>query len=87
MLSIVDAKPPAPAQLRSLSSSDLGVITWRVANFKERIREYVGIDPYTTRDPLEPNDDYDYSIVLDRKNLISDFAKSSKERCSTATLE
>ena len=69
MLSIVDAKPPAPAQLRSLSSSDLGVITWRVANFKERIREYVGIDSYTTRDPLEPNDDYDYSVVLDRKNL------------------
>ena len=69
MLSIVDAKPPAPAQLRSLSSSDSGVITWRVANFKERIREYVGIDPYTTRDPLEPNDDYDYSVVLDRKNL------------------
>ena len=69
MLSIVDAKPPAPAQLRSLSSSDLGVITWRVAYFKERIREYVSIDPYTTRDPLEPNDDYDYSVVLDRKNL------------------
>jgi len=69
MLSIVDAKPPTPAQLRSLSSSDLGVITWRVADFKERIREYVSIDPYTTRDPFEPNDDYDYSIVLDRKNL------------------
>ena len=69
MLSIVDAKPPSPAQLRSLSSSDLGVITWLVANFKERIREYVSIDPYTTRDPLEPNDDYDYSVVLDRKNL------------------
>lgn len=69
MLSIVDAKPPTPAQLRSLSSSDLGVITWRVADFKERIREYVDIDPYTTRDPFEPNDDYDYSIVLDRKNL------------------
>jgi hypothetical protein len=69
MLSIVDAKPPTPAQLRSLSSSDLGVITWQVANFKVRIREYVGIDPYTTRDPFEPNDDYDYSVVLDRKNL------------------
>ena len=69
MLSIVDAKPPTPAQLRSLSSSDLGVITWRVADFKERIREYVSIDPYTSRDPFEPNDDYDYSIVLDRKNL------------------
>ena len=69
MLSIVDAKLPTPAQLRTLSSSDFGVITWRVANFKERIREYVGIDPYTTRDPLEPNDDYDYSVVLDRKNL------------------
>jgi hypothetical protein len=69
MLSIVDAKPPTPAQLRSLSSSDLGVITWQVANFKDRIREYVGIDPYTTRDPFEPNDDYDYSVVLDRKNL------------------
>ncbi len=69
MLSIVDAKPPTPAQLRSFSSSDLGVITWQVANFKDRIREYVGIDPYTTRDPFEPNDDYDYSVVLDRKNL------------------
>ena len=69
MLSIVDAKPPTPALLRTLSSSDLGVMTWQVANFKERIREYVGIDPYTTRDPLEPNDDYDYSVVLDRKNL------------------
>ena len=69
MLSIVDAKPPTPAQVRSLSSSDLGVITWRVANFKKTIRQYVGIDPYTTRDPFEPNDDYDYSVVLDRKNL------------------
>lgn len=88
MLSIVDAKPPAPAQLRSLSSSDLGVITWRVANFKERIREYVGIDSYTTRDPLEPNDDYDYSVVLDRKNLARVISLiGSKERCSAATLE
>ena len=69
MLSIVDAKPPTPAQVRTLNSSDLGVITWRVANFKERIKEYVGIDPYTTRDPLERNDDYDYSVILDRKNL------------------
>ena len=69
MLSIVDAKPPTPVQLRTLSSSDLGVITWRVANFKERIKEYVGLDPYTTRDPLERNDDYDYSVILDRKNL------------------
>jgi len=69
MLSIVDAKPPTPAQLRNLTSSDLGIIAWRVANFKERLREYVSIDPYTTRDPFEPNDNYDYSVVLDRKNV------------------
>ena len=88
MLSIVDAKPPTPVQLRSLSSYDLGVIIWRVANFKERIREYVGIDPYTTRDPLEPKDDYDYSVVLDRKNLARVISLiGSKERCSAATLE
>ena len=81
MLSIVDAKPPAPAQLRSLVHH-LGVITWRNVNFKERIREYVGIDSYTTRDPLEPNRHDDDSVVLDRKNLARVISRRTKERSS-----
>ncbi len=68
MLSIVDVKPPTPAQLRSLSVSDLAIMTRLVVIFKERMRKYVDIDPFTTRDPLDQNDDYAYSIVLDRRN-------------------
>ncbi len=41
--------------------------------FKERLRKYayrVDIDLYTTKDPLDQNDDCDYSAVLDRSNFV-----------------
>ena len=35
---------------------------------REQIKKYVQIDPFTTRDPLEEKDDYEYSVILDKNN-------------------
>lgn len=35
---------------------------------KEQIKKYVQIDPFTTRDPLEEKDDYEYSVIIDKNN-------------------
>lgn len=86
MLSTVDTKLPTLQQLRNLTVSDLAVMSKLAIDFKERLRKYIAVDPYTTRDPLEEQDDYSYSIILDRQNGIRVISILASEKGSVPQL-
>lgn len=68
MLSTTEIKPPSPNQIKALTLTDLVIMNKLSVSFREQIKKYVNIDPFTTRDPLEENDDYEYSVILDKNN-------------------
>jgi len=68
MLSTTEIKPPSANQIKALSLTDLVIMNKLSVSFREQIKKYVNIDPFTTRDPLEENDDYEYSVILDKNN-------------------
>jgi hypothetical protein len=35
-------------------------------SLREQIKKHIDIDPFTTEDPFKENDDYDYSVILDK---------------------
>ena len=74
MLSTVETKLPTLEELRNFTMSDLAVMSKLAVDFKERLKKYVAIDPFTGRDPFEEQDQFSYSIILDRqyvKRVIS----------------
>jgi hypothetical protein len=68
MLSTTEIKPPSPNQIKALTLTDLVIMNKLSVSFREQIKKYVNIDPFTTRDPIEENDDYEYSVILDKNN-------------------
>jgi len=59
---------PTQDEVKKLSMSDLAIAADLAYKFRERLRNYIQIDPYCLQDPFEENDDYNYSMVLDRQN-------------------
>jgi hypothetical protein len=35
-------------------------------SLREQIKKHIDIDPFTTDDPFRENDDYEYSLILDK---------------------
>ena len=68
MLTTTEIKAPSPNQIKALTLTDLVIMNKLSVSFREQIKKYVNIDPFTTRDPFEENDDYEYSVILDKKN-------------------
>lgn len=68
MLSTTEIKPPSPNQIKALTLTNLIIMNKLSVSFREQIKKYVNIDPFTTRDPIEENDDYEYSVILDKNN-------------------
>src|SRR6476659_5935641 len=68
MISTTEIKPPSPNQIKALTLTDLVIMNKLSVSFREQIKKYVNIDPFTTRDPIEENDDYEYSVILDKNN-------------------
>lgn len=59
---------PTTEEIRKLSMSDIAIAAGLSDELRDRLREYIHIDPYCLPDPFGENDDYNYSIVLDREN-------------------
>ena len=71
MLASTEIKPPTPSQLKTLTLEDLVLMNKLSVSMREQIKKFVQIDPFTTRDPLEENDDYEYSVILDKFDIHS----------------
>lgn len=68
MLSTSEIKSPSPNQMKTLTLTDLVIMNKLSVSFREQIKNYVDIDPFTTHDPFHENDDYEYSVILDKTN-------------------
>jgi hypothetical protein len=66
MLSTTEAKSPDPNQLKTLTLTDLVIMNKLSVSFREQIKKHIDIDPFTTEDPFNENDDYEYSVILDK---------------------
>ncbi|TLX88332.1 MAG: hypothetical protein E6L04_00975 [Thaumarchaeota archaeon] len=68
MLSTTEIKSPSPNQMKTLTLTDLVIMNKLSVSFREQIEKYVDVDPFTTHDPFHENDDYEYSLILDKTN-------------------
>lgn len=59
---------PTPEEVKKLSMSDFAIAADLAVRLRERMRDYIQIDPFCLEDPFQENDDYNYSLVLDRQN-------------------
>jgi hypothetical protein len=59
---------PTSEEIKKLSLSDIAISAGLADEFRDRLREYVHIDPYCVPDPFTDKYDCNYSIVLDREN-------------------
>ena len=66
MLSATEIQSPTPNQLKTLTLTDLAIMNKLSVSLREQIRKHIDIDPFTTEDPFKENDDYEYSIILDK---------------------
>lgn len=63
-------RPPTVEEVKRLTMTDLAVASGLADSLRDRLREFVQIDPFTQggADPFGENDDCTYSVVLDREN-------------------
>ena len=65
---------PTLQDLRMLSGPDLAIMSTLSDVFRQSLELYVNIDPFTTKDPFEDQDDFDYYVVVDKtepKRIVS----------------
>jgi hypothetical protein len=62
-------KLPTSEEIKKLSLADIAIAAGLADEFRDRLREYVHIDPYCVPDPFTDNYDCSYSVMLDRENL------------------
>ncbi len=68
MLSTTEIKSPSPNQMKRLTLKDLVIMNKLSVSLREQIKKHVEIDPFTTNDPFQESDDYEYSVILDKTN-------------------
>ncbi len=62
-------KLPTSEEIKKLSLTDIAISAGLADEFRDRLREYVHIDPYCVPDPFTDKYDCSYSVILDRENL------------------
>lgn len=65
---------PTVQDLRTVTRSDLAIMSTLSDVLRNSLEQYVDIDPFTTKDPFEEQDDFNYYIIVDRtapRRLVS----------------
>jgi hypothetical protein len=57
---------PTLQDLRTITRSDLAIMSTLSDVLRHSLEQYVDIDPFTSRDPFEDQDDFNYYIIVDR---------------------
>jgi hypothetical protein len=60
-------KPPTCEEVRKLSMLDIAVMNGLADFLRNILKKYIQIDPYTMPDPFGSEDEYNYSVILDRQ--------------------
>jgi hypothetical protein len=61
-------KPPALEEVRKLTIIDIAIMTGLADSFRDSLKRYTHIDPFTMPDPFTDKD-YDYFVIADRRQL------------------
>lgn len=59
---------PTIDELRKLTVADIAIAAGLADELRDKLRNYVHIDPYCLPDPFGEKDDHNYSVVLDKEN-------------------
>jgi hypothetical protein len=59
---------PTAEELRSLSMADIAIAAGLADSMRDVFREFAHLDPFCVPDPFTENDDFNYSVVLDKEN-------------------
>jgi hypothetical protein len=61
-------KLPTSEDIKKLSLADIAISGGLADEFRDRLREYVHIDPYCVPDPFTDKEHCNYYVILDREN-------------------
>ena len=59
---------PTTEEIRKLSIADIAIAAGLADELRDKLREYIHIDPYCLPDPFGEKDDNVYYVILDRSN-------------------
>ncbi|HYA85017.1 MAG TPA: hypothetical protein VEH06_16455, partial [Candidatus Bathyarchaeia archaeon] len=60
-------KPPTREEVRKLTMLDIAIMNGLADSFRNTLKKYIQIDPYTMPDPFGFEDEYNYSVIVDRQ--------------------
>jgi hypothetical protein len=60
-------KPPALEEVRKLTVTDIAIMAGLADSFKDSLKRYIQIDPFTMPDPFTDKDDYNYFVIADKR--------------------
>ena len=60
-------KPPTREEVRKLTMLDIAIMNGLADSLRNTLKKYIQIDPYTMPDPFGSEDEYNYSVILDRQ--------------------
>jgi hypothetical protein len=60
---------PTSEEIKKLTLADIAIAASLADEFRDRLRDYVHIDPYCVPDPFTDKDDCNYSVILDKEDL------------------
>jgi hypothetical protein len=61
-------KLPTSEEIKKLSLADIATAAGLADEFRDRLREYIHVDPFCMPDPFTSKDEYIYSLILDKEN-------------------
>ena len=68
------ARPPSIEEIKKLTVTDIAIMSGLAHSLKDNLKKYIEIAPYTTSDPFDEKDDYNYFVLLDSeetKRIVS----------------
>jgi hypothetical protein len=60
-------KPPTLEEVQKSTIIDIAIMTGLADYFRNSLRKYIHIDPFTVPDPFTDKDDYDYFVIADKR--------------------
>ena len=59
--------PPTRDEVKKLAMIDIAIMSGLADSLRSILKIYIQIDPYTMSDPFGSEDEYNYSVILDRQ--------------------
>jgi hypothetical protein len=62
-------KPPALEEVQKLTVTDIAIMAGLADSFRDSLKRYIQIDPFTMPDPFTDKDDYNYFVIADKRQM------------------